>query len=400
MAVITVVNNNDSGAGSLRAAIAAADSGDTIVFSPGMSGSIITLASSLILSKGVTIDGSEVGQNVVVSGGGVTTVFDVTGSGVTLDNLAISNGKGLGATGTSATGGNGGNAAGGIHVEAGATLTLDNDTFLDNHATGGKGTQSLIFVPGNGGSAAGAYYVEAGAAVSVSGLSFFGNSAQGGAAGGGFSETGMPASPGIGYPITNYGFGSGAPCFCWGTLIGVEGGERPVEQLGIGDRVMTADGLAEPILWIGRRSYAGRFLAANPAVMPVLIRAGALGDGLPRRDLRVSPCHAMYLDGVLVPAAVLVNRLTIIAESGCRAVDYYHIELASQAVILAEGAPTESFVDHESRALFHNIAEFNALYPGGLPAAEFVARRVECGFELQVIRNRLSRVMLEGARAA
>ncbi len=94
-----------------------------------------------------------------------------------------------------------------------------------------------------------------------------------------------------------------------------------------------------------------------------LFRAGSLGDGLPRRDLLVSPKRAMFLDGILVPVERLVAGATIVQERKLERVDYVHVELNSHDVLLAEGAPSESFVDDNSRGMFHNAHEHAALFP-------------------------------------
>ena len=181
------------------------------------------------------------------------------------------------------------------------------------------------------------------------------------------------------------------PCFCAGTLIRTERGEVAVEQLAIGDRVVTVSGALRPIVWIGTRRYAGRFLRANPAVQPVCLHAGSLGEGVPTRDLHISPLHALWIDGLLIPAGVLVNGTTITRER-VDTVAYFHIELASHDVLLAEGAPAESFLDDGSRGMFHNADEFAATWPNAPAPAGYYARRVEQGFELEAIRARLARV--------
>ncbi len=183
------------------------------------------------------------------------------------------------------------------------------------------------------------------------------------------------------------------PCFCRGTLILTDLGEVPVEDLAIGDRVVTLSGAIEPVRWIGRRAFAGRFLAGRRAVLPVLIRAGALGEGLPRRDLRVSPLHAMHLDGLLVPAGLLVNGTTIVQPAHCEAVEYFNIELDEHGVVWAEGAASETFLDDDSRGMFHNAAEYTVLYPDSTPAeACFCLPRVEDGYELEAVRKRLAAI--------
>ncbi len=181
-------------------------------------------------------------------------------------------------------------------------------------------------------------------------------------------------------------------CYCPGTRIATPDGETEIEQLVIGDLVMTVDGRAEPVRWIGRRSYAGRFLAANPKVHPIRFRKGSLGKGLPRRDLLVSPEHAMFIDGMLIPARCLVNGSLIAVDSTRKAVDYVHIEFANHEVVLAEGVASESFVDDDSRGMFHNASEYAALYPDAPAPAAYYATRVEGGYEVEAVRARLAKI--------
>ncbi|MBS1086799.1 Hint domain-containing protein [Gluconobacter sphaericus] len=198
------------------------------------------------------------------------------------------------------------------------------------------------------------------------------------------------------FALSNDGHGDtlitaeGTPCYCRGTRIATERGDVAVENLTIGDRLLTISGAMRPIRWIGRRSYAGQFAATNPAVLPVMFRAGSLGDAVPARDLMVSPLHAMYLDGVLIPAEALVNGVSILRMENVDRVDYFHLELDTHDVILAEGAASETFVDDGSRGMFHNAVEYRALYPDAVRTeARYCAPRVEDGEELAAINRAL-----------
>jgi len=152
-----------------------------------------------------------------------------------------------------------------------------------------------------------------------------------------------------------------AVCFLVGTRIATPDGERAVENLAIGDLVTTPEGAARPVRWIGRQAVARAF--ADPLrSLPVTIRAGALGQDVPLRDLHLSPDHALLVDGLLVHAGALVNGRSIIRMADVPAhFTYYHVELADHALLLAEGAPAESFVDNVTRRRFDNWSEYAAL---------------------------------------
>ncbi len=157
-------------------------------------------------------------------------------------------------------------------------------------------------------------------------------------------------------------------CFCRGTLILTDCGEVPVEELAIGDKVVTFSGTVRPIRWIGQRAYDGRFVTGNRAMLPIRVAAGALADRVPARDLFVSPEHALYLEGLFLPARLLVNGATIRQAESVERLEYFHIELDAHDIIFAEGAAAETFIAVAGRAIFHNGAEFAALYPDAGPA--------------------------------
>lgn len=183
----------------------------------------------------------------------------------------------------------------------------------------------------------------------------------------------------------------GTPCYGRGTLIRTPRGETPVEDLAIGDLVETATNGPRPVRWIGRRAYSGQFAHGNRDVLPVIFRKGSLGDGLPHTDLSVSPLHAMFIDGLLLPAAALANGESILQAANMDEVKYFHIELETHDIIFANGAPSETFIDDESRGMFHNAAEYAALYPQARKQpAIYCAPRVEQGAVLEEVRRRLA----------
>ena len=181
------------------------------------------------------------------------------------------------------------------------------------------------------------------------------------------------------------------PCYCPGTLIKTPHGEKAVEKLEIGDKVITMSGIARPIKWIGRRSYGGRFLRGSKEILPVCIKAGALDDNVPKRDLWISPHHAMYLDDVLIEAKDLINGVSIVQAEHVEQVEYFHIELDTHDVIIAEGAAAESYIDDDNRLMFHNAPDYYALYRDAAKvAARYCAPRLEEGYEVETVRRRIA----------
>ena len=152
-------------------------------------------------------------------------------------------------------------------------------------------------------------------------------------------------------------------CYAEGTLIRTPDGETAVEALSPGDPILTASGAARPVKWIGFRHLDLTRHPAPERAQPIRIKAGAIADGVPARDLRLSPDHAVLLDGMLIPARLLRNDTTIVREAACRSVTYYHVELDSHDVLLAEGMAAESYLDTGNRTMFANAGPQIELFP-------------------------------------
>ncbi|WP_127560702.1 Hint domain-containing protein [Nioella ostreopsis] len=178
----------------------------------------------------------------------------------------------------------------------------------------------------------------------------------------------VPPSPA---PVTLTSNATVVNCFLTETQIATPSGDTPVEALRAGEPILTADGRIALVKWVGRQTVMTRFGPAE-RLMPVRFAAGSLGDGLPHSDLTVTADHGMLVDGVICHAGALVNGTTItrvpLSEMG-ETYTVYHIETEAHEIILANGAPAETFIDNVSRRAFDNFAEFEALY-GDVPEME------------------------------
>ena len=164
---------------------------------------------------------------------------------------------------------------------------------------------------------------------------------------------------------------SAVNCFLEGTGIATDTGQTAVESLAPGDLIRTGDGRTIAVKWIGRQTVFPLFGPAE-RLRPVRFAAGSLGDGLPHSDLTVTADHGMLVDGVICHAGAMVNGTTItrvpLSELG-ESYTVYHVETESHEIILANGAPAETFIDNVSRRTFDNFGEFEALY-GDVPEME------------------------------
>ena len=144
------------------------------------------------------------------------------------------------------------------------------------------------------------------------------------------------------------------PCFSSGTLIETLQGPTAVENLKVGDKVLTYDGDYEPIRWIGARRVSAPQLQAHPKLKPILVRANALGLGYPMQDLRVSPQHRILVSSrianrifgakdVLIPAHKLLPLAGVeVVENTPDGVEYWHILFDNHQMVWSNGTPSES----------------------------------------------------------
>jgi Hint domain len=179
-------------------------------------------------------------------------------------------------------------------------------------------------------------------------------------------------------------------CLRAGTRIATVKGEIAIERLATGESLRVRDEGQLPVTWIGHR-HVDCTRHPNPyLVWPVRVTRGAFGNGLPHRDLWLSPDHAVYVNDVLIPVKYLINNDTI-AQVPVADVTYYHVELPHHDVLLAEGLPVESYLEAGDRANFDNAGASLRLHP------DFASRTWEAhGYASLVV----SGPKLEAARAS
>ena len=180
-------------------------------------------------------------------------------------------------------------------------------------------------------------------------------------------------------------------CFAAGTHVRTPDGEAEVQLLEKERLIVTASSAVRRIVWIGHRRIDCRRHPHPELVWPVRIRAHAFGPDRPHRDLLLSPDHAVFAEGVLIPVKHLINGTTILQEQ-VASVHYFHIELDRHDILLAEGLAVESYLDTGNRAQFANGAAHVALHPNFAPRSlseDSCAPLCVAGPQVQRVRERL-----------
>jgi hypothetical protein len=209
--------------------------------------------------------------------------------------------------------------------------------------------------------------------------------------------SGVPAS--ATFTVTNDGGGwaqvtmNPVACVVSGTRIRTPRGEVPVESLAVGDVVRARFAGDVPIAWIGCRQVDCARHNAPERVRPVRVLAGAFGDNVPVRDLLLSPDHAVFTEGVLIPVKHLVNGVTVRSDEAVAHPLYFHVELETHDILWADGLPVESLIPRGDLSAFENGGGLVQLHPDCHSLAweaEGCAPLVVTGPRLDAARARLA----------
>jgi len=175
----------------------------------------------------------------------------------------------------------------------------------------------------------------------------------------------------------------GGRCIAAGTLVRTPSGDVRAEDIwNCGEIVTLRNGqeTVEPIKWVGQRHVDLKRHARPEQAAPIRIRAGAIAEATPAKDLLVSPEHAIFIDGALVQARSLVNGGSIVQERGTDEITYYHIELATHGVFFADGLAVESYLDNGDRSFFESEDAPVMLHPALTPRTEFDVRKTDAAY--------------------
>ncbi|MEI7709921.1 MAG: Hint domain-containing protein [Rhodospirillales bacterium] len=384
--------------------ISTGPTGTTTIFNAGTIGngtvaiasSHNTIANRIVVAPGAVFLGAVNGGNGVLEFTSSATTGTVTGLGSKYLNFSALDFD----AGAHWTLGSDNTIAFGVTVETGGTLTLNNSTFADTGTlvnNGGIVLDPSTMVVGNL-LGSGTLTIQAGSTLEVAGsiastetivfagdhaYLHLGNPTNAHGVIVGFDNTDRIDLAGIAPGSVSYAaghlyFGVGgtlsvttaggnplqtvasatgteitALCFLPDTLIETPDGQVRVQDLKTGDIVTTFSGAHRPISWIGTGSVLATRGKRGPAT-PVIVRKHALGHGMPFYDLRVTKGHSFLLDGVLIPVEFLVNHRTIEWDDRAKEVTLYHVELETHDILIANGAPAESYRDDGNRWLFQN----------------------------------------------
>lgn len=147
-------------------------------------------------------------------------------------------------------------------------------------------------------------------------------------------------------------------CFLAGSMVATPDGERAVETMQVGDLVTAYDWqnntyVNRPVVWVGRKhKQIKQGVPVDLAGYPVRVCANAIADGVPYKDLLVTPEHCLFFDGKFIPARMLVNGQSIIYDINISSYDYYHVETEEHSVLTVDGIYTESYLDTGNRRTF------------------------------------------------
>lgn len=166
-------------------------------------------------------------------------------------------------------------------------------------------------------------------------------------------------------------------CFLAGSLIRTAKGDVAVEDVRVGDRVLTVttgQDVYQPVIWAGYQTATVRAgVPDDEAGYPVRVRAGTIADGVPYEDLLITPEHCLFLNGRFVPVRMLVNGSSIFYDRSLTQYTYYHVETAQHAVIMANGMLTESYLDTGNRGSFAQAGKVATLGAGPRTWAQHAA---------------------------